>query len=85
MGVHVESQVIDLVEGFVANGALVLLLSAVGQLVVLVVACEGGGRWERGYRGRQVRGAGSEAPRPVPLSEPLRVIAGAQMRAGSAR
>lgn len=45
---HVESQVIDLVEGFVANGALVLLLSAVGQLVVLVVACDRGKRWKRG-------------------------------------
>lgn len=43
-----ESQVIDLVEGFVANGALVLLLSAVGQLVVLVVACERGKRQKRG-------------------------------------
>lgn len=48
MGVHVESQVIDLVEGFVANGALVLLLPAVGQLVVLVVACERGRRLEKG-------------------------------------
>lgn len=37
MGVHVESQVVDLVEGLVADGAFVLLLAAVGQLVVLVV------------------------------------------------
>lgn len=36
--VHVEGQVVDLVEGLVADGALVLLLSAVGQLVVLVVS-----------------------------------------------
>jgi len=48
VGVHVESQVIDLVEGFVADGALVLLLSAVGQLVVLVVACGRGRRWKEG-------------------------------------
>lgn len=37
MGVHVEGQVVDLVEGLVANGAFVLLLAAVGELVVLVV------------------------------------------------
>lgn len=61
MGMHVESQVIDLVEGFVANGALVLLLSAVGQLVVLVVACDRGKRWKKGLpegagaHGTQVR------------------------------
>ena len=36
--VHVEGQVVDLVEGLVADGALVLLLSAVRQLVVLVVS-----------------------------------------------
>lgn len=35
--VHVECQVVDLMEGLVADGALVLLLPAVGQLVVLVV------------------------------------------------
>lgn len=37
VGVHVEGQVVDLVEGLVADGAFVLLLAAVGQLVVLVV------------------------------------------------
>lgn len=37
MGVHVEGQVVDLVEGLVADGAFVLLLAAVGELVVLVV------------------------------------------------
>lgn len=37
MGVHVEGQVVDLVEGLVADGAFVLLLAAVGQLVILVV------------------------------------------------
>lgn len=37
MRVHVEGQVVDLVEGLVADGALVLLLPAVRQLMVLVV------------------------------------------------
>lgn len=37
VGVHVEGQVVDLVEGLVADGAFVLLLAAVGQLMVLVV------------------------------------------------
>lgn len=37
VGVHVEGQVVDLVEGLVANGTFVLLLAAVGQLVILVV------------------------------------------------
>lgn len=37
MGVHVEGQVVDLVEGLVADGTFVLLFAAVGQLVVLVV------------------------------------------------
>lgn len=36
--VHVECQVVDLVEGLVADGALVLLLPTVSQLVVLVVS-----------------------------------------------
>ena len=36
--VHVEGQVVHLVEGLVADDALVGLLAAVGQLVVLVVA-----------------------------------------------
>ena len=35
--VHVEGQVVHLVEGLVADGALELLLPAVRQLVVLVV------------------------------------------------
>lgn len=35
--VHVERQVVDLVEGLVADGALVLLLPTVCQLVVLVI------------------------------------------------
>ena len=39
--VHVEGQVVDLMEGLVADGALVLLLPAVSQLVVLVVSCKG--------------------------------------------
>jgi len=38
--VHVEGEVVDLVEGFVADGALVLLLPAMRQLVVLVVSWE---------------------------------------------
>lgn len=38
--VHVEGQVVDLVEGLIADGALVLFLPAVRQLVVLVVSCE---------------------------------------------
>ena len=37
--VHVKGEVVDLVEGLVADRALVLLLRAVRQLVVLVVAC----------------------------------------------
>ena len=37
MRVHVEGQVVDLVESLVADGAFVLLFAAVGQLVVLVV------------------------------------------------
>lgn len=36
--VHVEGQVVDLMEGLVANGALVLLLPTVSKLVVLVVS-----------------------------------------------
>ena len=36
--VHVEGQVVHLVEGLVADGALELLLPAVRQLVVLVVS-----------------------------------------------
>lgn len=38
--VHVEGQIVDLVEGLIADGALVLFLPAVRQLVVLVVSCE---------------------------------------------
>ena len=37
--VHVEGEVVDLVEGLVTDGAFVLLLPAVRQLVVLVVPC----------------------------------------------
>lgn len=37
--VHVEGEVVHLVEGLVADGALELLLTAVCQLVVLVVSC----------------------------------------------
>lgn len=37
--VHVKGEVVDLVEGLVADGALILLLSAVRQFVVLVVSC----------------------------------------------
>lgn len=36
--VHVEGQVVDLVERFAADGTLELFLSAVGQLVVFVVS-----------------------------------------------
>lgn len=46
--VHVEGQIVDLVEGLVADGALVLLLSAVGQLVVLVVS------WQHFKKGENV-------------------------------
>lgn len=35
--VHVERQVVDLMEGLVADGTLVLLLPTVGQLVVFIV------------------------------------------------
>lgn len=38
MCVHVEGQVVDLVERFAADGTLELFLSTVGQLVVLVVS-----------------------------------------------
>lgn len=37
MGVHVEGQIVHLVEGLVTDSAFVLLLAAVGELVVLVV------------------------------------------------
>lgn len=36
--VHVKCQVVDLVEGLVTDGALVLLLPAMRQLMVLVVS-----------------------------------------------
>lgn len=39
MGVHVEGQIVHLVEGLVTDSAFVLLLAAVGELVVLVVPC----------------------------------------------
>lgn len=38
MCVHVEGQIVDLMEGFVADGALVLLLAAVSQFMILVVS-----------------------------------------------
>lgn len=38
--VHVEGEIVDLMEGLVADGALVLLFPTVSQLVVLVVAWE---------------------------------------------
>ena len=38
MSVHVECQVVDLVEGFGTYCAFVLFLAAVGQFVVFVVA-----------------------------------------------
>lgn len=41
MGVHVEGQVVHLVESLVADIALELLLPAVSQLVVFVIAWEG--------------------------------------------
>lgn len=37
MGVHVEGQIVDLMEGLVTDSAFVLLLAAVGELVILVV------------------------------------------------
>lgn len=40
--VHVERQVVHLMERFAADGTLELLLAAVGQLVVLVVSFVGG-------------------------------------------
>ena len=39
--VHVEGQVVNLVERFAADRTLELLLAAVRQLVVLVVSCVG--------------------------------------------
>lgn len=38
VGVHVEGEVVDLVEGFRADGAFVSLFPAVSELVVLVIA-----------------------------------------------
>lgn len=38
MGVHVKGEVVDLVEGFVTDRALVLFLLGVGEAVILVVA-----------------------------------------------
>jgi hypothetical protein len=37
VGVHVEGQIVDLMEGLVTDSAFVLLLAAVGELVILVV------------------------------------------------
>lgn len=39
VGVHVEREVVNLMESLVANIALELLLPAVGQLVVFVIPC----------------------------------------------
>ena len=39
VGVHVEGEVVHLVKRLVADRTLILFLRAVGQLVVLVVAC----------------------------------------------
>jgi len=50
VGVHVEGQIVHLVESLVADIALELLLPAVGQLVVLVVA------WGREEEGKGTRG-----------------------------
>lgn len=50
VGVHVERQVVHLVESLVADIALELLLAAVSQLVVFVIA------WERDKRGQGTRG-----------------------------
>lgn len=38
VGMHVECEIVDLVEGFVANVTLVCFFSAVRQLMVLVIA-----------------------------------------------
>lgn len=38
VGMHVESKIVDLMEGLVADGTLELLLSAVRQFVVFVVS-----------------------------------------------
>lgn len=39
VGVHVEGEVVHLVESLVADIALELFLPAVGQLVVFVISC----------------------------------------------
>lgn len=64
MGVHVEGQVVDLVEGLVADGAFVLLLAAVGQLVVLVIPY-GRPKTKKGGGGDEV-GLGWGWPASVP-------------------
>lgn len=38
MGVHVESEVVDLVEGFRAHRTLISFFTAVRELVILVIA-----------------------------------------------
>ena len=83
MGVHVEGQVVDLVEGLVANGTFVLLLAAVGQLVILVVPYRrpktkrGGGRIKWDGQGSGVPGLAqvpaSRRRRLARQARPLRV------------
>lgn len=58
--VHVEREVVDLMERLVADGAFVLLLAAVRQLVVLIVSCKTGSdtrerRGSHGLRHKQIR------------------------------
>lgn len=38
VGVHVEGEVVDLVEGFRADGAFISFFPAVGELVIFVIA-----------------------------------------------
>lgn len=73
VSVHVEGEVVNLVEGLVADIALELLLPAVGQLVVFVIPCNTDDRatgrtWEKSSRreeprvGRQGGAAAGAAP-----------------------
>lgn len=79
MGVHVEGQVVDLVEGLVADGAFVLLLAAVGQLVVLVVAY-GRPKTKKGGRGDDVGCVCWGCPPPSPAPERPGVGSGAHAK-----
>lgn len=45
--VHVKGEVVDLVKGLVADGALILFLSTVRQFVVLVVSCKDSNKQSR--------------------------------------